>query len=502
MLIQREPAATADQGVGHDRTEDQVRRAATRDRSTAGAILALGALLLALLFTVAAPVAAHAAPPVPAAAAGCVADAATGCVNGTIRTADQQPAVGVVIDVEGPGGTVQATTDAEGRWTAPVTEAGDYTVTVDTSTLPAGEALRDPASNPRTVTVALGSSAGALFPLGAPGDGGSGGSDGGSTAEPGDDSSAPAADGEVGAPVGSSDSGGFSWGRLAQQASSGLVFGVLLALAAVGLSLIYGTTGLSNFAHGEQVTLGAIIAYLAVQSWGLPLIVAGVIAVAVGAASGWLQDAGIWNPLRKRRVGTTQQMIVTIGLSMALQYTYQFFFGGGALRIVTTNPTMVTLGPVRISTTSLWSLVIAVVVLAGVAYFLLRTRVGRATRAVSDNPALAAASGITVSRIVRIVWVLGAALAALGGVLMGLYLNATSWNMGGALLLLMFAAVTLGGLGQAFGALAGSIVIGLVVEMSNLVIPSDMRYAGALLILILVLLLRPQGILGRAERIG
>jgi branched-chain amino acid transport system permease protein len=501
-LIHREPAATADQGVGHDRTEDQVRRAATRDRSTAGAILALGALLLVFLFTVAVPGTAHAAPPVPAAAAGCVADAATACVNGTIRTADQQPAVGVVIDVEGPGGTVQATTDAEGRWTAAVTEAGEYTVTVDTDTLPAGESLRDPASNPRTVTVALGSSAGALFPLGEPGDAGSGGSDGGSTAEPDDDSTAPAADGEVGAPVGSSESGGFSWGRLAQQATSGLVFGVLLALAAVGLSLIYGTTGLSNFAHGEQVTLGAIVAYLAVQSWGLPLVVAGVVAVLVGAASGWVQDAGIWNPLRKRRVGTTQQMIVTIGLSMALQYTYQFFFGGGALRIVTTNPTMVNLGPVRISTTSLWSLVIAVAVLAGVAYFLLRTRTGRATRAVSDNPALAAASGITVSRIVRIVWVLGAALAALGGVLMGLYLNATSWNMGGALLLLMFAAVTLGGLGQAFGALAGSIVIGLVVEMSNLVIPSDMRYAGALLILILVLLLRPQGILGRAERIG
>jgi branched-chain amino acid transport system permease protein len=280
------------------------------------------------------------------------------------------------------------------------------------------------------------------------------------------------------------------------------VFGVLLALASVGLSLIYGTTGLSNFAHGEQVTLGAIVAYLAVQSFGLPLLVAGVVAVLVGAASGWLQDAGIWHPLRKRRVGTTQQMIVTIGLSMALQYTYQFFFGGGALRIVTTTPTMITLGPVRISATSLWSLLIAAVVLAGVAYFLLGTRVGRATRAVSDNPALAAASGITVERVVRLVWVLGAALAALGGVLMGLYLNATSWNMGGALLLLMFAAVTLGGLGQAFGALAGSIVIGLVVELSNLVIPSDMRYAGALLILILVLLLRPQGILGRAERIG
>jgi branched-chain amino acid transport system permease protein len=457
-------------------------------------LLALGVLVLSFFLTLAAPGTARAA------AAGCVADAATGCINGTIRTSTQQPAVGVVLDVEGPGGASRATTDAEGRWTAPVTEAGEYTVTLDTATLPAGETLRDPSANPRTVTVALGSSTGALFPLGEPATGGGSGDD--ATSEPDPETTAGTSDGEVGAPAGSSSTGGFSWPRLAQQASSGLVFGVLLALASVGLSLIYGTTGLSNFAHGEQVTLGAILAYVGVQSLGLPLLVAGLLAVVVGAASGWLQDAGLWHPLRRRRVGTTQQMIVTIGLSMAVQYTYQFFFGGSALRIVTTNPTMVSLGPVRISATSLWSLLIAAVVLAGVAYFLLGTRIGRATRAVSDNPALAAASGITVDRIVRLVWVLGAALAALGGVLMGLYLNATSWNMGGALLLLMFAAVTLGGLGQAFGALVGSIVIGLVVEMSNLVIPSDMRYAGALLILILVLLLRPQGILGRAERIG
>ena len=161
-----------------------------------------------------------------------------------------------------------------------------------------------------------------------------------------------------------------------------------------------------------------------------------------------------------------------------------------------------TLGPVYITQQSLISLGIAAVALGGVSYFLVATRIGRATRAVSDNPALASASGITVDRIIRLVWTVGAGLAGLGGVLMGLYLNATAWNMGSTLLLLMFAAVTLGGLGTAFGALVGSIVIGLVVELSNLVIPSDMRYAGALVILILVLLLRPQGILGRAERIG
>lgn len=470
-----------------------MRSAATRDRSTAaGVLLALGVLVLTTLFTLVP------APSAGAATAGpCVADAATGCINGTVTTADRQPAVGVVLDVDGPGGTVQATTGADGRWSAPVTAAGQYTVTLDTTTLPAGEQLRDPSGNPRTVTVELGSSAGALFPLGEPTSSTPGDDATDDAAEPSDDASS-----DVGAPVGSSASGSFSWSRLAQQATNGLVFGVLLALASVGLSLIYGTTGLSNFAHGEQVTLGAIMAYVGCQLLHLPLLVSGLIAVLVGAASGWVQDAGLWHPLRRRRVGITQQMIVTIGLSMALQYTYQFFLGGGQLRIVTTNPTMLTLGPVRITMTSVVSLVLSALVLAAVAWFLLGTRIGRATRAVSDNPALASASGITVDRIVRLVWVLGSSLAALGGVLMGLYLNATNWNMGGALLLLMFAAVTLGGLRQAFGALAGSIVIGLVVEMSNLVIPSDMRYAGALLILILVLLLRPQGILGRAERIG
>jgi branched-chain amino acid transport system permease protein len=342
------------------------------------------------------------------------------------------------------------------------------------------------------VTVVLGSSGAALFALGAPVAAGPTPT-GGSSAEPGTGT-------QAGTPGQSGT--GITFSRVAQQFTSGIVFGLLLALASVGLSLIYGTTGLSNFAHGEQVTLGGILAYVGCQTFGLPLLLSGVIAVVLGAGSGWLQDSLIWHKLRKRGLGTTQQMIVTIGFAMALQYTFQFFLGGSPLRIDTSNPTTVALGPVIVTQQSLISLVIAAVALGGVAYFLLATRTGRATRAVSDNSALAAASGISVERIVRIVWTLGAGLAALGGVLLGLYFNATAWNMGATILLLMFAAVTLGGLGTAFGALVGSIVIGLVSEMSSLVIPSDLRYGGALLILILVLLFRPQGILGRAERVG
>ena len=148
------------------------------------------------------------------------------------------------------------------------------------------------------------------------------------------------------------------------------------------------------------------------------------------------------------------------------------------------------------------SMITSIVVLMAVAYFLLRTRIGKATRAVSDNASLAAASGIDVDRVIRIVWVTGAALAGLSGILWAYFRPGVSWDMGFQILLLVFAAVTLGGLGTAFGALVGSIIVGLFIELSTLWLPSDMKYVGALVVLILVLLFRPQGILGRRERIG
>jgi branched-chain amino acid transport system permease protein len=122
-------------------------------------------------------------------------------------------------------------------------------------------------------------------------------------------------------------------------------------------------------------------------------------------------------------------------------------------------------------------------------------------RAVSDNRDLAESSGIDVEQVIRYVWIVGSALAGLGGVLFGLTEN-INWEMGFRLLLLMFAGVTLGGLGTAYGALLGSIIAGVFIQMSTLVIPGDMKNVGALMALIIILLVRPQGLLGRAERIG
>lgn len=144
---------------------------------------------------------------------------------------------------------------------------------------------------------------------------------------------------------------------------------------------------------------------------------------------------------------------------------------------------------------------IELAVLVVVGFALMRTRTGKAARAVADNPALAASSGINVDRVIRIIWTVGAAIAALAGIMLGLSQN-LKYTMGQDILLLIFAGVTLGGLGTAFGALVGSLVVGLFIQVSTLWVPPELKSVGALAVLIIVLLVRPQGILGRRERIG
>lgn len=450
---------------------------ATERRSLPGILLLFAALIVALLAFI--PTAAHAETTDDEGAMQtevCAPSSTVGCLSGTLRDAGK----GVVVSATGPGGTVSTETDDDGRWSLSVEQPGEYSVTVDADTLPEGVTLRS--DEPQVRTVTLGANTAALFSLESSGGdtGNGGGSTGGSA---------------------SADTG-FNWDRLAQQAASGLRLGLLLALAAVGLSLIYGTTGISNFAHGELVTLGGLLAFVFANLLGLNIWLAGLIVIVLCAAFGYTQDLAIWKPLRRKRLSLTQLMIVTIGMSLALQYVFQFFIGASTVRIVMANPKPVQIGPVSLSQDSLIAMGIAVVVLVAVGLFLVKTRVGRATRAVSDNPALAAASGINVDGVIRLIWTASAALAGLAGILLGLVLNGINWMTGMQLLLLLFSAVTLGGLGTAFGALFGALIIGMTVELTNIWLPGDFKYATALLLLILLLLVRPQGLFGRKERVG
>lgn len=395
----------------------------------------------------------------------CMPTPESGCIAGTLRT-EEGVLKDVDIDLVSPSGAEETVTTSEsGRWNLSVTEEGPWQVTINPDTLPDDVET----TGKVTANASFGSTAAALI--------------------------------EVRTTSYSSDR---SFGEyLAQSTANGIRLGLLLALASVGLSLIYGTTRLSNFAHAEQVTLGGMVAYGLVNVGGLPLWLGAIITVAICAATGWTQDRFIWQQLRRRGLGLTQMMIVTIGLSLALQYCFQYAVGAGTVRVVRENPNVTEIGPITMTNQSFAAMLIAVLVLAAVGFALLRTRIGRATRAVSDNPALAAASGIDVDKVIRLVWTVSAALAGLAGVMYALVTNGIKWDSGMQILLLLFAAVTLGGLGTAFGALIGSLIIGLVVELAPVFgMPGDFKYATAMLILILLLLVRPQGLLGKAERVG
>jgi len=407
----------------------------------------------------------------PASAETCFAGSAEkGCISGTIRT-EKAVVPGVDVHVTGPGGFDEtATSDDAGKWSVTVTEVGEYTAEVVTETLPKDVVVTEGQGKVTVTITNLTQGKSAAF----------------------------------GVRTGSYDASSSISDRLVKSTFSGLRLGLLLALASIGLSLIYGTTGLSNFAHAELVTMGGMLGYLIVNQWGVNVWIGCAIVVAVCASAGFMQDLIIWKPLRRRGLGLAQMMIVTIGLALALQYVFQFFIAADTVKIVVSDPTPHSLGPITFNALDLASMAVSIVVITAVGYALLRTRIGRATRAVSDNPALASASGIDVDKVIRLVWTVAAALAGLSGILYSLVIqHGMRWDSGLQILLLLFAAVTLGGLGTAFGALVGSLIIGLVVELAPVLgAPGDLKYASALLILILLLLVRPQGILGRAERVG
>ena len=294
--------------------------------------------------------------------------------------------------------------------------------------------------------------------------------------------------------------------RFVQLTVDGLKLGLIIGMTAIGLSLIFGTTGLVNFAHGELVTIGAMVAFLfnvtGLFNTQVNLILAAAIAVIFTGLVGGALNQVIWQPLRNRGSSLISMLVVSIGLSILLRYVLLYIFGGrGRPYRDYQIQRVIDFGPFTLPPKDIVIIIVSLVVLIGIGLALQGTRIGKAMRAVADNRDLAESSGIDVESVIRYVWVAGGALAGLGGVLFALTED-VGWEMGFRLLLLMFAGVTLGGLGTAYGALVGSLIVGVFIQLSTYVVPNDMKNVGALLTLVLILLVRPQGLLGRPERVG
>jgi branched-chain amino acid transport system permease protein len=384
------------------------------------------------------------------------------------RVIEPVPDVRIVVEADGtPIG--EAVTDADGNYFIGLDQTGTFTVRLDVATLPEGLEVAE-GDEIQEVEVAGNQNVTRVFFLG-----------------------------EDTRDVQS------KWSLLPQTLANGLKLAMIIAITSIGLSLIFGTTGLSNFSHGEMVTFGAFVAFVFNSDLGWHLIPAALAAIVATGLLGAGFEKGLWGPLRRRSTSLTSMMIVSIGIALAMRYVFLYLFGGDlkAFQQYTLQRDPVSIGPIDLPPRTLFIIGASALVIVGVALFLLRTRFGKAIRAVSDNPALASSSGIDTDRVVLLVWILGGALAGLGGVFYGLEFG-IKWDMGFTLLLLMFAAITLGGLGNPFGALLGSLVIGIFVELWTWIVPNanDLKTVGALAVLILVLLVRPQGLLGSKERIG
>ena len=307
----------------------------------------------------------------------------------------------------------------------------------------------------------------------------------------------------------------------------GLIVGLVVGLAGVGLSMTYSILSFANFAHGDYVTTGAFSGWMAaylvgaftlgagepigrllmlqapslVSALNSPLaIVAGIILAGLGAvAMALFLDRIVYRPMRDK--GGIPLLIASIGVALALRYAIVFIFGTGSRGVTATGsipevaiPTGDGTIPLNLHEGTL--IVAAIVLMFGIHFLLQRTKLGKAMRAMADNKDLAQVTGIPTERVIRATWIIGGALAGIAGFLIVLERGTLSFNIGWRLLLLIFAGVILGGIGSVYGAMAGGIVIGVASRVSLVWIPSDFARVAAFSVMILVLLYRPEGLFG------
>lgn len=283
---------------------------------------------------------------------------------------------------------------------------------------------------------------------------------------------------------------------------NGLSVGSILALAAVGLTFTYGILRLSNFAHGDYMTLGAYVTWLC-NSLGLNIWLSMIVG-AFGTIAGMLiAEKLLWQPMRDKRATSTTLIIISIGLALFIRSGVLFIWGSGnqqydlpvvrALNLTEMLGLPETVPDVRIAYYRLVVMVMTLLVILGLHFILQNSKIGKAMRAVADNIDLARVSGVDVEQVVIWTWVITGTLTAIAGSMYGL-ITTVRPNMGWFLILPMFASVILGGIGNPYGAIAGAFIIGIAQEVSVAFLGPDYKLGVALLIMVTLLFIRPQGL--------
>jgi len=299
-----------------------------------------------------------------------------------------------------------------------------------------------------------------------------------------------------------------------QQIINGLTLGAVYAIVALGYTMVYGIIQLINFAHGEVVMIGALIAFSVITALapsGLPPVVIVLIAtgcaIPVCMALGYAMERLAYRPLRG--APRLAPLITAIGVSIILQHVAMLIWSRNPLafpQLIKAEPYPI--GGATITDVQIVILAVCVAMMAALAALVYRTKLGAAMRATAQNPQIAGLMGIDANRIIAVTFLIGAALAAVAGVMVANYYGIAHYTMGAPLGLKAFCAAVLGGIGNIPGAMLGGILLGLVEalgagyigDLTNNVFGSNYQDVFAFIVLILVLVFRPSGLLG--ERVG
>ncbi|MFW9611187.1 MAG: branched-chain amino acid ABC transporter permease [Fluviibacter sp.] len=299
-----------------------------------------------------------------------------------------------------------------------------------------------------------------------------------------------------------------------QQIINGLVLGSIYALVALGYTMVYGILGLINFAHGEVVMVGALICYsvmTALLPTGLPPVLLALVAVLIAAPAcmglAWAIERYAYRPLR--HAPKLAPLISAIGVSILLQNLAMMIWGRSYHAFPDILPAITyDIGGAHLSLLQAVTIALAAITMAVLAWMIQRTSLGQAMRATAENPAIAELMGIPVNRIITLTFVIGAALAALAGLMVGANYSVAHYYMGFMLGLKAFTAAVLGGIGNITGAMLGGLLLGLIEslgagyieDLTGGFLGSHYQDIFAFLVLIGVLVFRPGGLMG--ERVS
>lgn len=273
----------------------------------------------------------------------------------------------------------------------------------------------------------------------------------------------------------------------------GLVLGSIISLGAIGVSLTFGILGFANFSHGDLMTFGAYMALVFVAGAGLPMPLALVLAMASTAALAVFIDTVLYRRFRRRM--PVILLIASFGVALMLRSLVQLIWGPDNQVYEAALHLPIEIWGLRIKPDQIYILLGTVGLMIALHQFLQRTKMGKAMRALADNMDLALVTGINTERVVMWTWIIGGGLAAAAGVFLG---NDTRLHplMGWRVLLPIFAAAILGGIGRPYGAIAGGLILGVVMELSTMVITPTYKEAVAFALMVLMLIVRPKGLFG------